>query len=213
MAHEQNMTTEALARGAEPGQGYELGRTISNIFHPILLSIATFFIVGTYSGPTLLAGMGWAAFCTALQVIPGTLFFTIRMRQGAYSDEDVSVRHQRNELYLVSLCIMIVSAVVLWLLHAPLLFLALMASGLILSVVSWLINLFWKISVHAASSASCATVALLLSPVLGAMLWICVLVVGWARIRTRNHTLAQVAAGMALAAACVLVTFRALGAA
>jgi len=36
-------------------------------------------------------------------------------------------------------------------------------------------------------------------------------VLGWARLRTRNHTLTQVFAGVALAAGCVLAAFRLFG--
>lgn len=211
MASEHDLATEALRRGATPGQGYALGRLLSNIFHPVVLSVFTFLLVGCYSGPTLAKGLWWAALCIALQIIPGTLFFIMRMRQGAYTDEDVSQRQQRNGLYLFSIVSNAVGLAIVWLAGIPPLFMALQISGFVLSVLAWLINLFWKISVHAASSALCATVALLLQPALGAALWLCVVLVGWARVRTRNHTLGQVVAGMTLAACCVAIIFRALG--
>ena len=56
MAHERNMTAEALARGAEPGRGYALARLLSNIFHPVLLSTGTFFIAGASSAAAARAG-------------------------------------------------------------------------------------------------------------------------------------------------------------
>lgn len=211
MASQRDMTAEALERGAQPGKGYALGRLLSNLFHPVLLSICTFLLVGCYSGPTLTAGLVWALICIALQIVPGTVFFIFRMRQGAYTDEDVSRRDQRNELYLFSIASGCVSLLLVWLAGIPPLFMALQISAFILSVASWLINMFWKISVHAASSASFATVALLLLPTLGVVLWLCAVIVGWARVRTRNHTLGQVAAGMALAAVCVVGIFRAFG--
>jgi membrane-associated phospholipid phosphatase len=211
MAQNQDLTAEALERGAAPGRGYELGRKLSSIIHPIPLSVLTLFIVGAYSGPTTAAGLGWAALFTTLQIVPGTIFFTIRRRQGAYSDEDVSLRHQRNELYLFSFASALVVAAIGFLAGAPPAFKALLASGLLLNVLCWLINLFWKISVHAAGSAFAATVTTLFSTPLGALLWLCAVAVGWARVRTRNHTPAQVLAGWALAATCALVVFGAMG--
>lgn len=211
MAIERDTNAEALARGAEPGQGYALGRILSNIFHPVVLSIATFIIIGCYSGPTLLEGLGWALLCILLQILPGTFFFIWRLKKGNYSDEDVSQRHQRNELYLFTIICGGLSILVIWLLGMPTLFMAAQISAFALSLSSWIINMFWKISVHAATNASCATVALLLAPMLGVVLWICTLLVGWARIRTRNHTPSQVLAGMLLAALCIVVTFRAFG--
>jgi membrane-associated phospholipid phosphatase len=210
MAQERNMTAEARARGAVPGRGYELGRKISNIFHPILLTLATFFIAG-FAAVGGSNGLAWAALCTVIQVVPGTLFYLIRKRQGAFTDEDVSVRQQRNELYLFSFATLAVGAGALWLMGAPPVFQALLVSGLVMNVTCWLINLAWKISVHAASISSTATIALLLVPPLGAALWLCAGLVGWARVRTRNHTPTQVLAGWAVAAAAVLISFRIFG--
>lgn len=210
MAHERNLAAEALARGAEPGRGYALARLLSNIFHPVLLSIATFFVAGASSAGGA-SGLWWALACMLIQVVPGLAYYLVRKRQGAFSDEDVSVRQQRNELYLFSLFVLALGVAVVWLAGAPAVFGALLGGGLVLNGLCWVINLFWKISVHAASSASCATTALLLLPPLGVALWAGALLVGWARVRTHNHTPAQVGAGWALAAVTVLASFRALG--
>ncbi len=58
---------------------------------------------------------------------------------------------------------------------------------------------------------STATLASLYSEPLGLALWLCALALGWARVRTRNHTPAQVIAGLALATACVVGTYAAFG--
>jgi membrane-associated phospholipid phosphatase len=97
------------------------------------------------------------------------------------------------------------------LLGAPRPFVALLASAALLNGLSWFINLFWKISIHSAGIGSCATIAALYSEPLGLLLWVCALSLGWARVRTRNHTPTQVVAGLALACACVLGSFMAFG--
>ncbi len=211
MAQQRDLTAEALQRGATPGKGYELARLLSQVFHPLLLSVGSFFVVGFFALPERLAGLGWALLCMALQVVPPTLFFTFRLRQGAYSDEDISVRQQRNELYLFGLFTVALGLVVLALINAPAPFLAMLCSAALLNVLGWMINIFWKISVHAASIGSFATLSAIYSPPLGALMWGCAVVVGWARVRTRNHTPMQVVAGLSLAAACVLVVFRVFG--
>jgi membrane-associated phospholipid phosphatase len=83
-----------------------------------------------------------------------------------------------------------------------------MLAALALGLIGGLINLLWKISVHAASIASVATIALLYSRDLGIGLWVCALAVGWARVRTGNHTPMQVLAGFLLAVTMVLVVFQ-----
>lgn len=207
---EHNIAGETLRRGVAPGRGYELGQLLSQIFHPVFVSIATLFLVGVYAAPSPWLGLGWALLCTGLQVIPNAAFFVFRMRRGAYSDSDVSVRHQRTELYLVGIASMLVSIVVLLLLQAPMAFVKATLAGLLITLVCLLVNVAWKISVHSATMASAATIVTLFSSLLGAFAWGCALAVGWARVRTGNHTLAQVLAGFAVAATCVIGVWQAL---
>lgn len=211
MTQQHNLTAEALQRGAMPGRGYALARMISQMFHPITLSFMNVLIVGLFAIPGWLTGLGWALLCALLQIIPPTVFFTIRLRQGAYTDEDVSVRQQRNELYLFSMGTIVVGIGVLLLLKAPLPFVALLAGGLLLSLSSWLINLVWKISVHAAAIAGSATLAFIYVQPLGMLLWVIALAVGWARVRTCNHTPLQVVAGFSLATVCIWGVFALFG--
>jgi membrane-associated phospholipid phosphatase len=192
-----------------PGRGYELGQLLSQVFHPVLVSIATLFLVGMYATAPLL-GLAWAALCTAIQVLPNAAFYTVRMRQGAYSDGDVSVRQQRNELYLVGIVSMLIGVAILAALGAPTVFIGATLAGLVLTIICALINMYWKISVHSATMASAATLLSLFSMYLGLLLWLCAVSVGWARVRTGNHTPMQVVAGFAVATACVLLTFQVL---
>jgi membrane-associated phospholipid phosphatase len=211
MTQQHDMAAEALRRGAPPGRGYTLARLLSQIFHPVILSIASIFIVGLLGVEPGSGGLGWAVLCAALQVVPPTLFFTVRLRQGAYSDDDVSERHQRNELYLFGMLTVVAGVAILGALGAPRPFMALLASAALINGLAWLINLFWKISVHSAGMGSCATIAALYSQPLGLALWLCALGLGWARVRTRNHTPLQVIAGIALACACVVGSWMAFG--
>ena len=209
---QRDYTAEALQRGATPGRGYVIAQTISQILHPIFLSIISFLIIGLFALPGQTGvGLAWGLLCIAIQIIPPTIFFIVRMRQGAYTDEDVSVRSQRNELYLFSFVNLLVGTAILALIGTPLAFLAVLLSAMVLNITSWLINLSWKISVHAAGMGSCATIAVIYSQPLGLFFWGCAALLGWARVRTRNHTPMQVVAGLTLAAVCVLGSFAALG--
>jgi membrane-associated phospholipid phosphatase len=87
-----------------------------------------------------------------------------------------------------------------------------MFCALALGLIGGVVNLFWKISAHSTAVASAATIALLYSPALGIVLWVCALLVGWARVRTRNHTPMQVLAGFCSATVVVLVVFQLFGA-
>jgi membrane-associated phospholipid phosphatase len=121
------------------------------------------------------------------------------------------VRSQRNELYLFGIVNLAAGLIVLRLLGAPAPILAMISAAAVISLAAWLINFFWKISVHASSMGSTATLAALYSEPLGLALWLCALALGWARVRTRNHTPLQVVAGLALATLAVVGVFVAYG--
>jgi membrane-associated phospholipid phosphatase len=193
-------------------RGFTLGRLISQVFHPILINMLTFVVVGYYGLMNPAAGLAWSGLCVLAAVLPPTLFYIVRRRQGAYGDEDVSIRQQRNELYLVGFIWTLLATVALVALGLPRPHLAIMITVLGMGLIGGMINLFWKISVHAASIALLATVALLYSRNLGIALWVCALAVGWARVRTSNHTPLQVLAGFLCASTVVLAVFQLVGA-
>jgi membrane-associated phospholipid phosphatase len=80
-------------------------------------------------------------------------------------------------------------------------------AAVVVTFVCMLINFRWKISVHSASIASLSTLATLFFQSLGIALWLCAIIVGWARIRTGNHTPLQVLAGWGVALTGVLLAF------
>jgi membrane-associated phospholipid phosphatase len=211
MVHQSDLSAEAVQSLATTGRSYTIARVISQIFHPITLGTLSFFLVGLFATPDWRDGMAWALFCFIIQVAPATVFFLVRLRQGVYSDEDISVRHQRNELYIFTILTMVLGTVILIVMRAPLPFSVIIGCGALLNTINWIINMFWKISAHATVAASFATIALIYSPPLGAVLWVGALAVGWARVRTRNHTPLQVLAGLSLPTLLILTMFSAIG--
>jgi membrane-associated phospholipid phosphatase len=85
--------------------------------------------------------------------------------------------------------------------------LALSVGTLAIGVLCGIVNLFWKISMHGAGMGSLATVGLLYIGTPGLGLWALAAAVGWARVRTRNHTPLQVLAGLALSAMTMAASF------
>jgi membrane-associated phospholipid phosphatase len=209
MARQSNISQNRLPTDDYlSGRGYVVGQFLSRLFHPILLNVAMFLVVGYYAMATHVEGLKWALICILAQVVPPSLFFSYRMRRGAYSDEDVSNRRQRNELYMVGLGTVLAGLLILTPLGLPRPFVALLLCALMIGVINSLVNLSWKISVHATAIAAMATVTLLFAPRLGVALWLCALAVGWARVRTRNHTPLQVLGGFVVAVSVVLIVFR-----
>jgi membrane-associated phospholipid phosphatase len=208
MAQQRELPGQPTVVDVARGRGFVLGKTISRIFHPIIMNVCAFLVIGFFGLPDRFTGVLWATVCLLVQVLPPTVFYTIRARQGAYTDEDVSVRQQRNELYIFAIATLVIGTLVLLFFGLPRPFLALLISALVTGLICAVVNLFWKISMHGASVAATATVALLYSRELGLLLWLGALAVAWARVRTRNHTPLQVLAGFGVAALVLVAVFR-----
>ncbi len=191
-------------------RAYRFGRIISQIFHPIINGFASLLLIGAASPelPSARYGLGWAAACVMTLIIPQTCYFYFRLFRGDFSDDDVSRRSERNSLYITTLASTIAGSGVLSMLGVPGVFLRFLAAAVGVTAVCMVINLRWKISVHSASIATLSTLATLMVQSLGVVLWTCAIVVGWARIRTGNHTPLQVLAGWGVAVAGVILAFQ-----
>lgn len=211
MTHQRPVTADSLGHDVDDGPGFIVGKRISQILHPVPLSIASIFTASLGGSADRTSGLIWAVLSTLLQVVPMAIFFRIRLRQGAYSDEDVSIRTQRTELYLSGLVTLVLGLLTVAVFNGPQALAAMLLSAILINIIGFTINMFWKISVHSASIGTIATLATIYVPVFGGVMWALAAVLGWARLRTRNHTLMQVIAGLALAVFCVLVSYRFYG--
>ncbi|HEY0739509.1 MAG TPA: phosphatase PAP2 family protein [Herpetosiphonaceae bacterium] len=188
---------------------YRIGRWLSQIFHPIVNGIASFLIVGAFAADfteARLRGVGWALIAIALLILPPTIYFYFRLFRGHYSDDDISQRGQRNGLYFFALGTVMLASLALYAVSVPTIFLRLIGASLGTLVLCMAINFVWKVSVHSASIATLATLATKFLPLpVSLCIWIAAVALGWARIRTGNHTIAQVIAGWVIASTCVLM--------
>jgi len=184
-----------------------IARWLSRIFHPFLIVIPTLFLAIYLDTGSLSAAVRWTAVSVALVIAPVSIFILVNLRTGRYSDAYVSIREHRHSLFLVGGACLLLLLTVLMLAAAPRIILACLYAAVIANAIGALINRFTKVSVHAAAMAGCATVLFSLSPPIGLALGTATLIVGWARVRARHHTLAQVITGWAIAIVCVTAVF------
>lgn len=210
MAHPPDVSQETVSSESE-SRSLALARTLSVVFNPMFVGIAAYLVVGYYAPASGPDGLSWAGITIVLQVVPPLIFYVVQLRRGAFSDLDVSVREERNQMYVFGSVSVLAAIAILAAVGVPAPMLALAVGTLALGVVCGVINLFWKISMHAAGMGSLATVALLYTGPLGLALWGIAAAVGWARVRTRNHTPLQVLAGYLASAVTMAVTFAFFG--
>ncbi|TDC26391.1 phosphatase PAP2 family protein [Micromonospora sp. 15K316] len=151
--------------------------------------------VGWHSAQGGAAGLGWALL--AVVFVSGIPFAYIvgGVRRGRLTDHHVGQREQRRIPLLVGLCSVVVGLVLLVGLGAPRPVVALAVAGAIGLVVAVTVSHWWKMSIHSAVAAGTVVILVL---TFGARLLLTaplLALVGWSRVRLRDHTVPQVVVG------------------
>ncbi|MDD4859447.1 MAG: hypothetical protein PHR56_04505 [Dehalococcoidales bacterium] len=180
-----------------------LATLVSNIFSPFLMSIALMVLVGLRSARDTADAFKWALAALAMSILPIFVIIFYLVRSDRIESMFVNVRRERHRIYLLSGLFAAATCVALYLLGAPLPLVVSFLAALTTILVFGGINLWWKISVHTAFTASSITILILLYGYVAAVAAILVPVIGWSRIELEHHSLMQVTAGAVLA---VLIT-------
>lgn len=186
---------------------YWAGRVI----HPYWLPTPTLMIL--MNDYPLGEVLGWLALASLIVLVPCVIAVVVFQARGYALHQ----RGIRRPLYVLGIILLLLCLLVLLALQAPPVLIACVISGLIWAPLQAVINAFvTKISGHAAVAAGCA-VGLLVSGKITSGVAAVVIVglafaVMWARVRTHNHTLAQVISGALVGALPVLLVFAAVSA-
>jgi len=174
-----------------------VANAISNATLPPIVSVLTFVLVNyaVASGISFVTLTVVTTFFAA--VVPLTVL-VVWARRTHSREMDVPARAQRNHPLLVASCSYLFGAVVLLLLHAPALTTVVMFGYGVGTLVIVLINLRWKISIHAMGIAGPTAVLILAFGSWGLLLGLLLPAVMWSRIYLKKHTLAQMLAGALL---------------
>lgn len=184
-----------------------IARWLSRVFHPFIVVIPTLFLAAYLATSSLAEALKWTVAAVAIVILPVSIFILVNVGRGQYSDPYVSIREHRHSLYLVGGACLLLLLAFLILADAPRIIVACLYAAVAANAVGALVNRFSKVSVHAAAMAGCTTVLFSLSVAIGLAMAAITLILGWARVRTEDHSLGQVVMGWAIATACVLIVF------
>ncbi len=189
-----------------PDPTNRLAYLLGLLFHPYPVSILTLLVV--LRDVPLLRAVGWVGLLSAVLIVPLLLLTQWGKRRERYTYQRVA----RTPLYVSFVLSVLVCLFLIQVLDGPSRLVACFLALLIWLPVQLLINTFYtKISVHAAVTAACSTGLLwfgeLDSWLLRGLVLLAVLLTGWARHRTKNHTLQQIGLGWLVGAGAVLVAF------
>lgn len=192
----------------EPSSQDRLARIVSNVFHPFLVSVVTLVLVIYLDGATLWEAIKWTALGFAIVIVPLSLYLSVNVRRGQYSDWSISIREQRQSIYILAgVCFVILVLTFIWA-GAPAIALACLYAALATVVIAAMINrMVTKISLHSVAITGCAAALFWVSPPLGLFLALGALAVGWSRMRLKHHTVVQVLLAWVVTTGAVFVVF------
>ncbi|WP_424217046.1 phosphatase PAP2 family protein (plasmid) [Streptomyces sp. BI20] len=173
-----------------------LTRFGTDVLEPRTWIIAVTVLMGWHADH--LTGVAWgivaAGFCGVVPI----LWIKWGQRRGLWGDRHVRRRQDRLVVIPGILASVAACVTLMFVFHAPGEMVGLVLAMLATLTVILAITTVWKISVHTAVSAGALA---MLAAAYGPWAWAgapLVVLVGWSRVRLRDHTRAQVIAGAAL---------------
>lgn len=188
-----------------------LAKLTSNILNPFLVSLVIVVLLAAESTSRVFDALKWSLISLAFSMLPVFVVIVYLVHNEKLEGISISVRRQRDKIYLLASACAIVGCVVLSYLGAPLVLVASFVAGLSALVIFMCINLWWKISVHTAFVSAFVIILIVLYGLVGIAAAVLLPLITWSRIELEHHSPAQVAAGALLAALIVVVVFHLFG--
>ncbi len=186
----------------------DLARIFSTVCNPFLTSLALFVILAGASSQR--TSEFWillfnSVFFTSI----GPMLFVFWLyASDRISDLDMSIREERERVFVVFVLSYALGTVDLWSIGAPRIMTAAMAGYALSSLVVQWITRYWKISTHALGITAPLVALLAIFGSRPLPFLVLIPIVCWARVYLRAHTPAQVIAGAGLAAISTYVMLR-----
>jgi membrane-associated phospholipid phosphatase len=192
---------------SEPRAWRTLAQALSWIFHPFVISAPTLWYAAYAMTHDAVASMQWTAFFIVIVIIPAIIFIALRVRNGQYTDADVSVRQHRFSVYFFGGGCFVLGLILFIHLGAPRILVASLLAALVALALGMLVTTRTKASAHAGVTAGCAAVLFFVSVPFSVLVIFAALTVGWARIYLHQHTPTQVILGWVIALVSVAIVF------
>jgi len=188
-----------------------LAKLTSNILNPFLVSLVIVVLLAAESTSRAFDALKWSLISLAFSILPVFVVIVYLVRHEKLEGISISVRRQRDKIYLLAGACAVVGCVVLSYLGAPPVMVASFVAGLSALIIFMCINLWWKISVHTAFISAFIIVLIVLYGLVGAVTAVLLPLIAWSRVELEHHSPAQVAVGALLAAVIVVVVFHLFG--
>lgn len=173
----------------------KLAQFISIIGHP-LLTIPVFILIVMFGRN----GFSNAPLNSSLIIggifIPLIVWLFFKSRNGSFTNFDVSDRVQRKSLFRFAIPLLIVVTIVLFVTHQERNLCISVLFALILLVISQIINLFVKSSLHVSFTIYLASLIFPVNYTIGIFALLFTVLLMWSRVKLGRHTVKEVLFGL-----------------
>jgi membrane-associated phospholipid phosphatase len=186
----------------------DLARIFSTVCNPFVTSLALFVILAAVKSRTT-TDFWLLLFNSAIFTSIGPMLYVFWLyATGRISDLDMSIRAERERVFVVFVIFFALGTIDLWLIGAPAIITASMAGYAVSSLIVQWITRYWKISTHALGITAPLIALCVIYGTRPLPFLVLIPIVCWARVYLRAHTVLQVIAGVGLATVSTLVVFR-----
>ncbi len=185
----------------------KFARTLSYIFDGSYISIPVFIIICLRIVDNVFLALGWAILCLIFATIIPFLYIFILFRKKLVYDIHLPKKENRIKPLIVAIISYVMGFFVLYVLGAPVFLKAIFALSLINAVILTTITYFWKISFHTSWITITSISFYILFGRWMLLLLLLILLIGWARVKIKRHTIMQVVMGAAISAIVALFIF------
>lgn len=183
-------------------------RIISTLFVPPSFTLIVFLIFALTIEETFIKSTFVFLNTFVFGFILPIMMFVIMRKKNLISDNDALIKDQRNIPYLIATIFYLLGLVGLILSEANIISIAFWFCYISNTLITLLINKFWKISVHSMGASGAAAALFFVFGWSSFVMFFIVVLVGWSRIELKCHTLSQVLAGIILAFLSVYIQMK-----
>lgn len=188
-----------------PSVAKKIARIISTLFVPPSFTIIVFAVFAftneTQTTNQLLTFLIPFVFGFIAPII---LFIYLR-KKGKLIDQDASVKEERNLPYFIAAVFYLLGFLLMLKFELNIISIAFWFCYISNTLLTILINKYWKISAHAMGASGAFAAAIFSFGLIGLILLPIVFIVGWSRIKLKCHSTSQVISGIILAFVSVIL--------
>jgi len=177
---------------------------------PLVLTLFIAYIIFHFSY-SMKNALLWLILAIIMIGLLPVLYAYFAAKLGYIKNLNLNLRQDRTGPFLVAGIGMIITLMIFYAMDVPKEILLFFMSGILITMIIMIINLFWKISVHATTITTVLMVANILTGYHYWYLFLLVPFVMWARVYQGRHTVRQVIAGAILAVVVVFGVYSLFG--